>query len=108
MIDHAYTSTTFDLPGHEVLGTKGIVRGLVVRSNNIVGSFFAGLQTIFGGNISLYASMCEKAREDAYRLMLQHAAEMGANAVIGVHYDATEVMGGVTEVLAYGTAVIVK
>jgi uncharacterized protein YbjQ (UPF0145 family) len=108
MIEHALTSTTFELPGYKVVETKGVVRGLVVRSNNIIGSFFAGLQTIFGGNITLYADMCEKAREDAYRLMLQHAAQMGANAVIGVRYDATEVIGGVTEVLSYGTAVVVK
>src|SRR5882724_11345433 len=108
MIEHALTSTTFELPGYKVVETKGVVRGLVVRSNNIVGSFFAGLQTIFGGNISLYADMCEKARGDAYDLMLRHAAQMGANAVIGVRYDATEVMAGVSEVLAYGTAVVVE
>jgi uncharacterized protein YbjQ (UPF0145 family) len=85
-----------------------MVRGIIVRSRGVGGNFLAGLQTLFGGNITLYTSLCEKAREDAYRLMLEHAAEMGANAVIGVRYDANEVISGVTEVLAYGTAVVVE
>ena len=84
------------------------MRGLVVRSRSIVGNIGAGLQTIFGGNITIYTELCEKARADAYRLMLDHAGEMGANAVIGVRYDANEVAAGVTEVLAYGTAVTVE
>jgi uncharacterized protein YbjQ (UPF0145 family) len=101
-------STAFELPGHRVLENCGIVRGIVVRSRSIVGSIGAGLQTLFGGNITLYTQLCERARDDAYQLMLAHAREMGANAVIGVRYDATEVGAGITEVLAYGTAVRVE
>ncbi len=102
------TSTTFDLPGHKIVATKGVVRGIVVRSRSIVGSALAGLQTIFGGNITLYSRLCEQAREEAYQLMLTHAYEMGANGIVGVRYDATEIMGGVTEVLAYGTAIVAE
>jgi len=98
-------TTAFDLPGHRVLASLGIVRGIVVRSRSLVGSIGAGLQTLFGGNITLYTQLCERARDDAYELMLRHARELGANAVIGVRYDATEVGPGITEVLAYGTAV---
>lgn len=101
-------STAFELPGHRVLENCGIVRGIVVRSRSIVGSIGAGLQTLFGGNITLYTQLCERARDDAYQLMLAHAREMGGNAVIGVRYDATEVGAGITEVLAYGTAVRVE
>jgi uncharacterized protein YbjQ (UPF0145 family) len=98
-------TTAFDLPGHRVVQNLGIVRGIVVRSRSIVGSIGAALQTLFGGNITLYAQLCERAREDAYQLMLRHAREMGATAIIGVRYDATDIGPGVTEVLAYGTAV---
>jgi uncharacterized protein YbjQ (UPF0145 family) len=98
-------TTAFELPGHRVVQNLGIVRGIVVRSRSIVGSIGAGLQTLFGGNITLYTQLCERARDDAYELMLRHAREMGANAIIGVRYDATEVGPGITEVLAYGTAV---
>ena len=98
-------TTAFELPGHRVVANLGIVRGIVVRSRSIVGSVGAALQTLFGGNITLYTQLCERARDDAYELMLRHAREMGANAVIGVRYDATEVGSGITEVLAYGTAV---
>jgi uncharacterized protein YbjQ (UPF0145 family) len=101
-------TTAFDLPGHRVVVNLGIVRGIVVRSRSLVGSIGAGLQTLFGGNITLYTQLCERARDDAYELMLRHAREMGANAVIGMRYDATEVGPGITEVLAYGTAVKIE
>jgi uncharacterized protein YbjQ (UPF0145 family) len=101
-------TTAFELPGHRVVENCGVVRGIIVRSRSIVGSIGAGLQSLFGGNISLYTQLCERARDDAYELMLAHAREMGGNAVIGVRYDATEVGPGVTEVLAYGTAVRVE
>jgi uncharacterized protein YbjQ (UPF0145 family) len=98
-------TTAFELPGQRVVRNLGIVRGIVVRSRSIVGSLGASLQTLFGGNITLYTQLCERARAEASELMLRHAREMGANAVIGVRYDATEIGPGVTEVLAYGTAV---
>jgi uncharacterized protein YbjQ (UPF0145 family) len=101
-------TTTFDLPGYRIVRTLGLVRGVTVRSRSILGNLGASLQTIVGGNITLFEEMCEKTREEALELMLQHAAQHGANAVIGVRYDATEVMQGVTEVLAYGTAVQVQ
>ena len=101
-------TTAFEMPGHRIIRNVGIVRGIVVRSRSIVGSIGAGLQTLLGGNITLYTELCEKAREDAYELMLAHAAAHGANAVIGMRYDANEVAQGVTEVLAYGTAVVVE
>ena len=104
----AMVSTTFDLPGYTVTRSFGVVRGIVVRSRSIVGNIGAALQSLVGGNITLYTELCEKARDDAFRLMLQHAAEQGANAVIGMRYDANEVMDGITEVLAYGTAVVVE
>ncbi|HET6936850.1 MAG TPA: YbjQ family protein [Candidatus Angelobacter sp.] len=102
------TTTQFDLPGYQVMRSLGVVRGIVVRSRSIFGTIGAGLQTLVGGNITLLTNLCEKTRADAYDLLLQHAAQLGANAVIGVRYDATEIMQGVTEVLAYGTAVIVE
>lgn len=105
---HPLTTTTFELPGYRVARSMGVVRGLVVRSRSVIGNFAAGLQTIFGGNISLYTSLCERARDDAFRQMLDHAAQLGANAVIGVRYDANEIAAGVTEVLCYGTAVFVE
>jgi uncharacterized protein YbjQ (UPF0145 family) len=101
-------STTFDLPGHEIVRNLGLVRGIVVRSRSIVGTIGASLQTLVGGDITLFTQLCEDTRRDAFEAMLQHAAELGANAVLGVRYDATEIMQGVTEVLAYGTAVVVK
>lgn len=108
MISHAMTTTQFELDGFQVVRSLGIVRGIIVRSRSIFGTIGAGLQTLVGGNITLLTNLCEKAREDSFDLMLQHAAQPGANAVVGVRYDATEIMQGVTEVLAYGTAVIVR
>src|SRR3954454_6838433 len=108
MIDKALVTTAFELPGYRLKRNFGIVRGIVVRSRSIVGTIGASLQTLVGGNISLYTELCEKARADAYILMLEHAYDTGANALIGVRYDANEVAPGVTEVLAYGTAVIVE
>jgi uncharacterized protein YbjQ (UPF0145 family) len=104
-INPSLVTTAFELPGYRTVRNIAIVRGIVVRSRSIVGSIGAGLQTLLGGNITLYTALCEKAREDAFRLMLEHAAEHGANAVIGFRYDANEVAPGVTEVLAYGTAI---
>jgi uncharacterized protein YbjQ (UPF0145 family) len=108
MIDKALVTTAFELPGYRLKRNVGLVRGIVVRSRSIVGTIGASLQTLVGGNISLYTELCEKARADAYILMLQHGAEAGANALIGVRYDANEIAPGVTEVLAYGTAVEVE
>jgi uncharacterized protein YbjQ (UPF0145 family) len=107
MINPRLVTTTFELPGCRIVRNIGLVRGIVVRSRSIVGTIGASLQTLVGGNITLYTQLSEKAREDAYQLMLEHAAEHGANAVVGVRYDANEVAAGVTEVLAYGTAVVV-
>ena len=107
-IDPTLVTTAFDLPGHPVAKNFGIVRGIVVRSRSIFETIGASLQTLVGGNISLYTELCENARADAFRLMLEHAAERGANALIGVRYDANKVAPGVTEVLAYGTAVLVE
>jgi uncharacterized protein YbjQ (UPF0145 family) len=101
-------TTAFELPGQTTLRNYGVVRGLTVRSRSVVGNFFAGLQTIFGGDISLYRELCEQARRDAFDQMCREADRLGANAIIGVRYDATEVMAGVTEVLCYGTAVRVS
>jgi len=103
----AMVTTAFELPGYTVTRSIGVVRGIVVRSRSIVGNIGAALQSLVGGNITLYSELCEKARDDAFRLMLQHAAEHGANAVVGMRYDANEVADGITEVLAYGTAVTV-
>jgi uncharacterized protein YbjQ (UPF0145 family) len=105
---HALTTTAFEMPGYRIAKSFGVVRGIIVRSRSIVGNLAASIQSIFGGNISIYTSLCERAREDAFRLMLQHAGELGANAVIGVRYDATEIAPGITEVLCYGTAVFVE
>ena len=107
-LDTRLVTTAFDLAGHRVVRNLGLVRGIVVRSRSIVGNIGAAFQILFGGNITLYTELCERARSDAYRLMLQHASEMGANAVIGMRYDANEVASGVTEVLCYGTAVIAE
>jgi len=108
MVSHHAVTTAFDLPGCRVRRNLGVVRGIVVRSRSIVGTIGAGLQTIVGGNISLFSNLCEQTRNDAFDLMIQHANELGANAIIGARYDATEIMNGVTEVLAYGTAVEVE
>lgn len=107
-INPQFVTTAFDLPGHRVVRNLGIMRGIVVRSRSIVGSLGASLQTLIGGNITLYTELCETARADAFALMLEHAAESGANAIVGIRYDANEVAPGVTEVLAYGTAVVVE
>jgi len=107
-LTHPLTTTVFELPGYRVTKSYGVVRGIIVRSRSIVGNIGASIQSIFGGNISLYTNMCERAREDAYNLMLTHAGQLGANAVIGVRYDATEIAQGITEVLCYGTAVYVE
>ena len=108
MVQHHAVTTAFELPGHRVKRNLGVVRGIVVRSRSIVGTIGAGLETIVGGNISLFSNLCEQTRNDAFELMIQHASQLGANAIIGARYDATEVMNGVTEVLAYGTAVEVE
>ncbi len=105
---HPLTTTTFDLPGYRVVKSFGVVRGIIVRSRSIIGNIGASLQSLVGGNISLYTELCERTRGDAFQLMLAHAGELGANAVIGVRYDATEIGAGITEVLCYGTAVFVE
>jgi uncharacterized protein YbjQ (UPF0145 family) len=104
-VNAAMVTTAFELPGYRVVRSMGLVRGVTVRSRSILGTLGASLQTVVGGNITLFEDMCEQTREQALDLMMQHALERGANAVIGVRYDATEVMQGVTEVIAYGTAV---
>lgn len=108
MVSHNMVTTQFELDGFHVTRTLGVVRGIVVRSRSIFGTIGAGLQTLVGGNITLLTNLCEKTRQEAFDLMLQHAAEIGANTVVGARYDATEIMQGVTEVLAYGTAVFVE
>ena len=105
---HPLTTTAFDLPGYRIVKSFGVVRGIIVRSRSIVGNIGASIQSIFGGNISLYTSLCERARDDAFQQMLAHGGELGANAIIGVRYDATEIGNGITEVLCYGTAVLVE
>jgi uncharacterized protein YbjQ (UPF0145 family) len=107
-LSHAMTTTANALDGYRTTKSYGVVRGITVRSRSIVGSIGAGLQTLVGGNITLLTELCETARNEAFELMVQHAQELGANAIIAVRYDATEVMGGVTEVLCYGTAVSVE
>jgi uncharacterized protein YbjQ (UPF0145 family) len=107
-MNHALTTTAFDVPGHRVTRNLGVVRGIVVRSRSIFGTVGGALQTLVGGNITLFTELCEKTRSDAYEMMLRHAEQLGANAVIGIRYDATEVMQGVSEVLCYGTAVVVQ
>ena len=108
MVPHEYVTTAFELPGFRVKRNLGVVRGIVVRSRSIVGTIGAGLQTIVGGNISLFTRLCEQTRADSFNLMIQHANDLGADAIIGARYDATEIMNGVTEVLAYGTAVTIE
>jgi uncharacterized protein YbjQ (UPF0145 family) len=104
----AFVTTTFDMPGARVTRNLGVVRGITVRSRSMVGNMVGGLQTIFGGNITIFTELCEQARQEAFDLMMQHADQMGANAILGVRYDANDVMDGVTEVLAYGTAVVIE
>lgn len=104
-MDPKLVTTAFTLDGYRIVRDLGVVRGITVRSRSIIGNIGAGLQTIFGGNISLLQELCERTRQEAFQIMMQHAQELGANAVIGMRYDANEVMSGVTEVLAYGTAV---
>ena len=108
VISPTQVTTATELPGYRITRNLGIKRGIVVRSRSVVGSLGASLQTLIGGNITLYTELCERAREDAYELMLQHASEAGANAIVAMRYDANEVAPGVTEVLAYGTAVVVE
>jgi len=108
VVSTAMVTTALEIPGQKIVRNLGVVRGIVVRSRSIVGNIGAALQSLVGGNITLYAELCEKARDDAFKLMLQHAAEHGANAIIGMRYDANEVTDGITEVLAYGTAVVVQ
>ena len=107
-IDPALVTTGFDFPNLRVTRNLGIARGIIVRSRSIIGNVGAGIQTLFGGNITLYTELCEQSRDHAFDLMLKHAAEMGGNAIIGVRFDATEIAAGVTEVLAYGTAVVAE
>jgi len=107
-LDPAYVTTAFELPGHRIVRNLGVVRGIIVRSRSVVGSIGAGLQTLFGGNITLYTGLCERTRSEAFDLMMEHAAGLGANAIIGARYESTEIMSGVAEVLAYGTAVVVE
>lgn len=105
---HPLTTTAFELPGYRIVRSFGVARGIVVRSRSAIGNMGASIQAFFGGNITLYTSLCEQARDDAFRHMLGQAGQMGANAVIGVRYDATEIGAGITEVLCYGTAVQVE
>ena len=107
-VSHQMVTTAFDLPNYRVVQNLGVVRGIVVRSRNVFATIGATLQTIVGGNITVWTNLCEQTRVDAFDIMIQHATEIGANAVIGARYDTTELAQGVTEVLAYGTAVIVE
>jgi len=107
-ISHHMVTTAFELDNYRVVRTLGVVRGITVRSRSILGTLGASLQTLVGGNITLLTQLCERTRSESFEIMLQHAAQLGANAVVGARYDATEIMQGVTEVLAYGTAVVVE
>ena len=107
-MDEAMTSTTFTLDGYEIVHSLGVVRGVTVRSRSLVGTLGAKIETLFGGHISMLTTLCERARADAFDILLAHAQRKGANAVVGVRYDATEIMSGVTEVICYGTAVVVE
>ena len=107
-VAHHMVTTAFELPGFRVVRNLGVVRGITVRSRSVFGTIGGTLQTLVGGNITLFTQLCEKARGEAFEIMIQHATEIGANAIIGARYDANEVMNGVTEVLAYGTAVVVE
>ena len=105
---HPLTTTAFELAGYRTTRSLGVVRGIIVRSRSIIGNVGANIQSLFGGNISIYTTLCERTREEAFQQMLAHAGQLGANAVIGVRYDATEIGAGITEVLCYGTAVFVE
>lgn len=107
-MDHSMTTTLFELPGYRIVRNMGVVRGIIVRSRSVFGQMGAGIQTMFGGNITIYTELCERTRADAYEMVIAHAEVMGANAVLAVRYDATEITQGVTEVLCYGTAVLVE
>ncbi len=107
-VAHHMVTTAFELPGFRIARNLGVVRGITVRSRSVFGTLGGSLQTLIGGNITLFTELCEKARGEAFEIMIQHASEIGANAIVGARYDANEVMSGVTEVLAYGTAVIVE
>ena len=107
-MDASMVTTAFTLDGYRITRNLGVVRGITVRSRSIVGNFAGGIQSMFGGNITIYTELCEHARGEAFEFMLQHAAQIGANAVVGMRYDANDVMEGITEVLAYGTAVVVE
>ncbi len=107
-IDHRKITTTFDLPGYRIMEHLGVVLGITVRSRSIVRTVGASLQTLVGGNITAWTQLCNEARHEAFEIMAQHAAALGANAIVGMRYDATEIASGVTEVLAYGTAVVVE
>ena len=108
LLDDTMVTTAMELPGCRVVRNLGIVRGITVRSRSVVGNFLGGLQTLFGGNITIYTALCEQARHETYRDMVRHARQLGANAIVAVRYDATELMAGLTEVLCYGTAVVVE
>jgi len=101
-------TTAFQIENHKISKNLGIVRGIIVRSRSLVGNIGAGIQALFGGNISLYTELCEQARKDSFEMMIKHAEKIGANAMIGVRYDATEIASGITEVICYGTAVVAK
>jgi uncharacterized protein YbjQ (UPF0145 family) len=107
-MNSTFVTTAFTIDGYRIVKNLGVVRGITVRSRSIIGNIGAGFQILFGGNISLLQQLCEHARSEAFQIMMQHAQEVGANAVVGMRYDANEVMSGVTEVLAYGTAVVVE
>jgi uncharacterized protein YbjQ (UPF0145 family) len=107
-MDHSFVTTNFQLDGYRIVKNLGVVRGIIVRSRSLIGNIGAGFQILFGGNITLYSDLCERTRRDSFELMMQHAQQLGANAVIGFRYDATDIAGGVTEVLAYGTACVVE
>jgi uncharacterized protein YbjQ (UPF0145 family) len=107
-MNHAMTTTAFELPGHRITRNLGVVRGITVRSRSIFGTIGGALQTLAGGNISLFTELCEKTRAEAFEMMVAHAEQLGANAVVGIRYDATELMQGVTEMVCYGTAVVAQ
>jgi uncharacterized protein YbjQ (UPF0145 family) len=107
-MDHTLVTTAFNIDGYKIAKNLGVVRGITVRSRSIFGTIGASIQTLFGGNISLYQELCEKARQEAYEIMMYHAQQIGANGIIGMRYDANEIAPGVTEVLAYGTAVVLE
>lgn len=107
-MNHEMTSTTFGIEGYKITKNLGVVRGIIVRSRSLIGNIGAMIQSLFGGNITLYTQLCERARKESFEMMLKHAEELGANAIVGIRYDATEIAGGITEVICYGTAVVVK